>query len=175
MTEYNLFCYSEKYNDENSFQQKRYRAFNKQLTEQRYREVLTECNNILKFSKEKTLYENWKSVTQEQWKQLLSIPEASDFKEGFEFISDCKIGTESLIGKVVSVCDSGHWAVAGFGLRWRVSESSRSRGVIRYPGHAGTAGRCPGPVRLSCLPASRFQHRSCKACDGAATDQAGIA
>ena len=103
MTEYNVFCYSKEYNDENSFQQKRYRAFNKQLTEKRYSEVLAICNNILKFSKEKTLSENWESVTQEQWKQLLAIPEAADFKEGFEYISGCKIETESLIGKVVSV------------------------------------------------------------------------
>jgi len=33
----------------------------------------------------------WKSVTQDQWQKLLAIPEAKDFKEGFEYISGVKI------------------------------------------------------------------------------------
>ena len=39
MTEYNLFCYSENYNDDDSFQQKRYRAFNKLVGKDRYRNL----------------------------------------------------------------------------------------------------------------------------------------
>jgi hypothetical protein len=48
MTEYNLFCYAENYNDENSFQQKRYRAFNKKVGEKRYCEIRDEVKSILK-------------------------------------------------------------------------------------------------------------------------------
>lgn len=91
MTEYNLFCYSEKYNDDNSFQQKRYRVFNKQLTKERYEEVLRLVKTILPNNGKLKLNDFWKSVTQEQWKKLLAIPEAKDFKEGFEYISGQKI------------------------------------------------------------------------------------
>lgn len=91
MTEYNLFCYSEKYNDNNSFQQKRYRVFNKQLTEKRYDEVFKLVKEILPTNSKLKLDDFWKSVTQEQWKKLLAIPEAKDFKEGFEYISGQKI------------------------------------------------------------------------------------
>ena len=90
MTEYNIFCYSEQYNDENSFQQKRHRAFNKEVGEARYNEIKKEVLKILGEQRIK-LDEFWKQVTQEQWKQLLEIPEAKDFKEGFEFISGKKI------------------------------------------------------------------------------------
>ena len=95
MSEHNLFCYSENYNDENSFQQKRYRAFNKEVGEKIYYEIKKLVNNILKdFNpnlKDNTWSDEWAKITPSQWKELLSIPEAKDFKEGFEYISDCKI------------------------------------------------------------------------------------
>jgi len=94
MTEFNLFCFSEKYNDENSFQQNRYRAFNRQLTKERYTIVVEEVRNILSVNKENSLDKFWKSVTDEQWKKLLAIPEASDFKDGFEYISGQKINLD---------------------------------------------------------------------------------
>jgi archaellum component FlaC len=91
MTEYNLFCYSENYNDENSFQQKRYRVFNKEVGKKRYNEIITKVKEILKDLKleldKNSWSEGWKKVTQEQWKRLLEIPEAKDFKKGFEYIS----------------------------------------------------------------------------------------
>ena len=90
MTEYNLFCYSKNYNDDQSFQQKRYKAFNKEVGRERYNEILKQVNDILGSSKLK-LTDFWEQVTQEQWKKLLSIPEAHDFKEGFEYISGQKI------------------------------------------------------------------------------------
>jgi len=95
MTEYNLFCYSEEYNNENSFQQKRYRAFNKEVSEDRYREILKQIREILKdfrleLNKNSWNYE-WEKVSQEQWRQLLAIPEAKNFKKGFEFISGVKV------------------------------------------------------------------------------------
>jgi len=95
MTEYNLFCYSTEYNDENSFQQKRYRAFNKEVGKERYNEILSEVKTILKGLKlelnKNSWLNEWEKVTQAQWKQLLAIPEAKDFKEGFEYISEVKI------------------------------------------------------------------------------------
>ena len=101
MTEYNLFCYSKNYNDDNSFQQKRYRAFNKEVGRVRYGEIEEIVVNILGSSKVK-LSDFWRQVTQEQWKQLLEIPEAKDFKEGFEYISGVTI---NISNKVKIVCE----------------------------------------------------------------------
>ena len=96
MTENNLFCYSEKYGDEHSKQQKDWRVFNKQVTESRYNDILKAVKDIL--PKQGTLFfdDYWKSVTQKQWIELLAIPEANDFKKGFEYISGCKIETGKL-------------------------------------------------------------------------------
>lgn len=91
MTEHNLFCYSEDYNDKDSFQQKRYRAFNKEVGEKKYREIKEEVGKILKDFKlelnENSWIDEWKKVTKDQWLKLLAIPEAKDFKDGFEYIS----------------------------------------------------------------------------------------
>ena len=92
MTEYNLFCYSEQYNDANSFQQERYRAFNQVVGKVRYYELLELVKTILGDTlKGKTYYDGWKAVTSDQWQALLAIPEAVDFRAGFEFISGVKI------------------------------------------------------------------------------------
>lgn len=95
MTEYNLFCYSKEYNDDNSFQQKRYRAFNKEVGRERYYQILSLVKSIL-LNKDLKLNEYWKQVTQDQWRQLLDIPEARDFKEGFEYISGCEINLDQV-------------------------------------------------------------------------------
>ena len=95
MTERNLFCYSNAYNDENSFQQNRFRAFNQEVGATRYYEILKEVNEILKDLKlelNKNIWKyEWGKVTKEQWKQLLAIPEAKDFKKGFEYITGIEI------------------------------------------------------------------------------------
>lgn len=39
MTEYNYFCYAEEYNDKDSFQQKRYRIFNQEVSKDEYNEI----------------------------------------------------------------------------------------------------------------------------------------
>ena len=39
MTEYNYFCWAERYKDENSVQQKPYRIFNTQVTKEEYEQV----------------------------------------------------------------------------------------------------------------------------------------
>ena len=107
MTEYNLFCYSEKCNDENSFQQKRYRIFNKEVSNERYEEVKKLVISILPQNKLQ-LSEYWKTVTLAQWKQLLEIPEAKGFEKGFSFISGITINpVNDLLGKEVSVTLDG--------------------------------------------------------------------
>ena len=96
MTEYNIFCYSEKDNDKDSFQQDRYRAFNKVVGETRYKEIRNEVSTILQNSNKLKLKDFWKQVTNEQWQELLNIPEAKDFKEGFEYISGQKIDNNTV-------------------------------------------------------------------------------
>ena len=100
MTEYNLFCYSEKYDDDNSFQQKRYRAFNKLVGEARYRSLTNLVRSIIPNNNKLKLSDFWKSITKHQWRQLLDIPETKDFKKGFEFISGVKIDLDTVEIKV---------------------------------------------------------------------------
>ena len=100
MTEYNLFCYSKNYNDENSFQQKRWRVFNKEVGETSYKELLQKCEDILGTNLRKLLLTDfWKQVTQEQWNKLMNLAKevrGDDFKEGFEYISNLKIGEPNI-------------------------------------------------------------------------------
>lgn len=106
MTEYNIFCYAENYNDKDSFQQARYRAFNKEVGEGRYKEIVKKVNNIFKDLKlelnKNSWKDEWKKVTPEQWKKLSQIPEFD--KEIVENITGVKINTTpSLSGKTVEV------------------------------------------------------------------------
>lgn len=79
MTEFNLFCYAKEFNDKNSFQQERYRVFNKKVTEKRYKEVLSEVNKIFKDLKlelnKNSWADEWKKVTKKQWVELSKIKE----------------------------------------------------------------------------------------------------
>ena len=120
MTEYNIFCYSEKYNDDNSFQQKRYRAFNQEVKKGRYQEILSEVNRILKTDNRMKLSEFWEQVTTKQWKQLLTIPEAKDFKEGFEYISGVEINLED---KVTITCEGKNVEIS--------RESAKALGLVK--------------------------------------------
>jgi len=78
-----------------------YRAFNKEVGEKRYNEIRSEVKTILKGLKlelnKNSWVEEWGKVTQKQWKQLLNISEAKDFKEGFEYISGRKIDEDPMI------------------------------------------------------------------------------
>jgi hypothetical protein len=94
MTEYNTFCYSESYNDENSFQQKRFRVFNKELEKEEYFSVKNKVEAILDGLKlelnENSWTEEWEKVTSKQWVKLFELAvevRGDNFKEGFEFIS----------------------------------------------------------------------------------------
>lgn len=95
MTESNIFCYSKQFNDDQSFQQKRWRAFNQEVSETRYWEIVELTKSIIPNENKLKLTDFWKSITQTQWDKLLEIPEAKDFKEGFEYISGVKINEKS--------------------------------------------------------------------------------
>ena len=104
MTEYNTFCYSKSYNDENSFQQKRYRVFNTEVGKDRYYELLNKIKEILSGLKlelnKNSWSKEWEKVTQAQWQQLMLLAQevrGDNFKEGFEFISGITINEESMI------------------------------------------------------------------------------
>jgi hypothetical protein len=109
MTEYNLFCYSKNYNDENSFQQDRYRAFNTKVDEKIYRSTLSKCKEILG-KKDLSLNDFWEQVSQEQWNKLMKLAaevRGDSFKDGFEYISGVKIKEDTLVGSEVEVKVNG--------------------------------------------------------------------
>ena len=80
MTEYNVFCFAKNYNDDDSFQQERYRAFNKVVGEKRYKEILKEIREIFGSDFKLELNENtwedeWRKVAKEKWIKISKIPE----------------------------------------------------------------------------------------------------
>ena len=81
MTEYNLFCYSEESNDENSFHQKRYRVFNKEITKEEYYkisipEIKLEFNSseILKTRYKTAFKKAWNELSQDEKNKFLNLP-----------------------------------------------------------------------------------------------------
>ena len=95
LTEYNIFCYSEKYGDKNSNQQEKYRVFNREVDENRYFELKELIYQIIPNPSNLKLNDFWESINQGQWRRLLEIPEAKDFKSGFEFISGQRINVNT--------------------------------------------------------------------------------
>ena len=80
MSEYMIFCLGEgKYESKGIGYQKNHHAFNKQVTKERYKEILKIVREILKDLKlelnTKDWSDEWKKVTNEQWKKLSEIPE----------------------------------------------------------------------------------------------------
>ena len=96
MTEYNYFCSAEKHNDENSFQQKRYRVFNTQITKEEY-ESISIIYSKLEFDKNEssetrfqTAFKNMWNKLDSKWRQqYLDIPHFNS--DIFEFITGVKI------------------------------------------------------------------------------------
>lgn len=92
MTEYNYFCWSEKLNDRDSFQQPRYRVFNVQLSKEEY-EKIPKINLELKFDRNEpsakryqtAFRKMWQRLTKEEQKKYLDIPHFN--WEGFTFIT----------------------------------------------------------------------------------------
>ena len=94
-----IFCLGKgKYERQGIGYQKNHKAFNKDITEDRYKEILKQTKEILKDLKlelkDNDWEDEWKKVTPEQWKQLSEIPEFD--KEVVEGI----IGFELNLNKV---------------------------------------------------------------------------
>jgi hypothetical protein len=104
MTEYNIFCWSHLFNDKNSFQQKRHRVFNKEVSIARYAEIQGIMGTIL-HKKSLKLAEFWQSLTSDQIKTITDLPEFD--KDGFEYITGLKVLDNSLSGKKVEVTIDG--------------------------------------------------------------------
>ena len=81
MTECNIFCASENYDDENSFQQPRWRAFNKVVGKKRYWEIVGLIKNDifkdLKLELDKNSWEDeWRKVSPKLWSRMRDeVPE----------------------------------------------------------------------------------------------------
>lgn len=92
MTEYNYFCWSTEYNSDTSFQQPRYRVFNKQVTEEEY-DVIKKIYHKLEFDKNYSydtrfqiaFKKMWSNLTQEQRQEYFNIPHFD--WEGFTYIT----------------------------------------------------------------------------------------
>ena len=92
LTEYNYFCWSKEYGDENSSQQKRYRIFNVEVTKEEYEKVnkishkLTFDTNESCETRYHTAFKKmWNTLTKEQKQEYYDIPHFS--WEGFTFIT----------------------------------------------------------------------------------------
>jgi hypothetical protein len=109
MTEYNYFCWAKEYDDEDSFQQKRYRVFNVEVGKDEY-DRISKIYHKLEFDKndsyevgfQNAFKKKWDNLSKEQKQEYLDIPHFN--KEGFEFITGVKIDEEvSFKGKEVEV------------------------------------------------------------------------
>lgn len=127
MTEYNLFCYAEEFNNNDSFQQKRYRVFNKQVGEKRYKEVLDLVrNDILKDFKlefDKNNWEKaWQKLDKKQIKRLQEIPEFdANVFEGITGIKvDGKIKEEKMVK--VEISESSLQELKKSGIKIKIVE-----------------------------------------------------
>lgn len=95
MTEYNYFCWSKEYNDSDSFQQKRYRIFNKEVTKEEYFKIhkiyhkLDLDPNESYATRYQTAFKKmWEKLNQEQKQEYLDIPHFD--WEGFTYITGIK-------------------------------------------------------------------------------------
>jgi hypothetical protein len=87
MTEHNTFCWSEEHNDDNSFQQKRFRIFNRQYSENTYYNIINDIKSILKNTK-------LSDITQNQIKLIKAIPDLVFDVDGFTYITGVIINEE---------------------------------------------------------------------------------
>lgn len=75
-----IFCLDDgKYESKSEGYQKNYRAFNLDVSEKRYEEILKEVKEILKDFKlelnKNSWVDEWRKVSKEQWLKLSQIPE----------------------------------------------------------------------------------------------------
>ena len=102
MTEYNYFCWSEKYNDENSFQQNRYRIFNVEVsreeyykTKKLYRKLDFDENESYATIFQTAFKKMWYTLTKEEKQEYFDIPHFS--WEWFTFITGIEKETRETI------------------------------------------------------------------------------
>jgi len=105
MTEYNYFCWSENFNDKNSFQQTRYRVFNVEVWEEEYNKI-KKINHKLEFDNNES-YETrfqtafkkmWDWLSKEERQEYLDIPHFN--AEWFKFITWIDIDKEQVKRKI---------------------------------------------------------------------------
>jgi uncharacterized protein YueI len=96
MTEYNIFCWAKEYDDENSFQQKRYRIFNTEISKEEYQKIFVPKIK-LEFDKDLSYDVRCKKARKDVWNKL-SIKEKEAYTnlphfnpEIFEEITGIKI------------------------------------------------------------------------------------
>ena len=92
MTEYNYFCWSEKFNDKDSFQQKRYRVFNVEVSESEYNKI-RKIYHKLEFDKDESYVTRFQTAFKKMWNDLNKEEKQGYFDiphfnwEGFTFIT----------------------------------------------------------------------------------------
>lgn len=69
MTEYNYFCWSDEYGEENSFQQKRYRVFNVEVTEDEY-DAIAKLSPKLEFDVNESYATRFQTAFEKYWNTL---------------------------------------------------------------------------------------------------------
>lgn len=95
MTECNYFCWSEKLNDENSFQQKRYRVFNIEVSKEEYGSI-KKIYHELEFDNDEYCETRFKTAFRKMWNKLSKEERQEYFDiphfnwEGFTFITGIK-------------------------------------------------------------------------------------
>ncbi len=108
MTEYNYFCWSKEYNDKDSFQQKRYRVFNVEVSKEEYDKIkkIYYKLDIDKSGNLKTRFQTafkkmWEGLNKKGKQEYFNIPHFN--WEGFTFITGIK--KEDLNDKVTITCE----------------------------------------------------------------------
>jgi len=92
MTKYNYFCWSGKFNNDNSFQQKRYRIFNKEVSKEEYEKV-KKIYHKLEFNKDEDYETRFQTAFKKMWEKLEDKEKQEYFDiphfswEGFTFIT----------------------------------------------------------------------------------------
>ena len=80
MSEYMIFCLGEgRWKSKGIGYQKNHHAFNKPVSEERYKEILKYCREVLKDLKlelnKESWTNEWNKVTTDQWNKLAELPE----------------------------------------------------------------------------------------------------
>ena len=95
MTEYNYFCWAKKFNDKDSFQQKRYQVFNTEVSKEEY-EKIKKIYHPLSFDTDESYSTRFQTAFKKMWETLSEKEKQEYFDiphfnwEGFTFITGVK-------------------------------------------------------------------------------------